>query len=195
MAYAEFQPGLAQQAESSTPYRNALRSGCPYCCLLRLVVAKMAQRYRRVPVGELGEEEEAKKQRAERIDYITAKIHAVFWVGAAVAIVYFTDLVNVALHDDRVNRLSLNLSILCLATNLGIILYATLWLPLVLRVRVSIDIYSPKIIPIATGLGVLCVLLLMVAFWPIFGLLTPLLVFFLLFGFLFSAHFVPCPSL
>jgi len=154
----------------------------------------MSARYRRVPVGELGEAEEAKKARAERIDYITAKVHAVFWVGTAIAIIYFTDLINVALHDDRVNRISLNLSIVCLAANLGIIVYATLWLPLVMRVTVSIDVYSPRIIPVATGIGVLCVLLLMVAFWPIFGLLTPFLVFFLLFGFLFSAHFVPCPS-
>lgn len=49
-------------------------------------------------------EEEVKKHRAERIDYIQAKIHALFWVGTAMAIIYFTDLINVALNDTRVNR-------------------------------------------------------------------------------------------
>lgn len=81
-----------------------------------------------------------------------------------------------------------------MVTNIGIIIYATLWLPLVLKVTVPIDIYSPKIIPISTAIGVLCVIFLMVAFWPIWGLLTPFLVMFLLFGFLFSAHFIPCPT-
>ena len=64
----------------------------------------MSARYRRVNQVEIGEEEEAKKQRAERIDYITAKIHALFWVLTALAIIYFTDLVNVAFNDTRVNR-------------------------------------------------------------------------------------------
>ena len=64
----------------------------------------MSARYRRVNQTDVGEEEEAKKQRAERIDYITAKIHAFFWVSAALAIIYFTDLVNIAIHDTRVNR-------------------------------------------------------------------------------------------
>ena len=148
--------------------------------------------YLRLPAD--GEEEEAKKQRADRIDYITAKIHAFFWVVTALAIVYFTDLVNVALNGKDVNRISLNLAVMCLAAEIGIIIYAVLWLPIVLKVKVTVDKYNPKIIPVATGLGALCVLLLMVAFWPIFGLVTPLLVFFLLFGFLMSAHFVPCPT-
>ena len=159
----------------------------------------MAARYRRVPGAEAGDEaDEAKKLRAQRVDYISAKIHALFWVCLAVAIIYYGDgketLVQIALTDERVNRISLNVAIMCLAANIGIIIYAVLWLPLVLKVNVDINIYSPKIIPTATILGLLCVVLLMVAFWPIYGLLTPFLVFFLLFGFLFSAHFVPVPS-
>jgi hypothetical protein len=139
------------------------------------------------------EDDEAKKKQAERIDYITAKIHAFFWVGTAIAVVYFTDLVNVVLNDARVNRISLNLAVICLVANLGIILYATVWLPVVMKVTMSIDLYSPKIIPISTSIGLVCVICLMIALWPIWGLLTPFLVLFLLFGFLFSAHFVPCP--
>lgn len=92
-------------------------------------------------------------------------------------------------------RISLNLSVVCLAANIGIIIYATLWLPLVAKVTIPIDVYNPRIIPLSTAIGLSCVVLLMLAFWPIWGLLTPLLVMFLLFGFLFSAHFVPCPSI
>lgn len=64
----------------------------------------MSVRYRRLNVNDENCEEEVKKQRAERIDYIQAKIHALFWVGTAVAIIYFTDLINVALNDTRAYR-------------------------------------------------------------------------------------------
>lgn len=64
----------------------------------------MSVRYRRVSASDENCEEEVKKQRAERIDYIQAKIHALFWVGTSIAIIYFTDLINIALHDARINR-------------------------------------------------------------------------------------------
>ena len=50
------------------------------------------------------EEELKKRTRAERLDLITAKIHAVFWVAAAICIFIFTDIFNVALYNEKVNR-------------------------------------------------------------------------------------------
>lgn len=64
----------------------------------------MAARYRRVTqVDGAGEEESTKKVRAERADRISAKIHALVWVFAAMAIVYFTDFFTL-LHSDKLNR-------------------------------------------------------------------------------------------
>jgi hypothetical protein len=62
----------------------------------------MTTRYRKVAQAD-PEEEESKKIRAERIEKITAKIHAVFWVAAAVAVFIFTDTINL-IHSDRINR-------------------------------------------------------------------------------------------
>ena len=81
----------------------------------------------------------------------------------------------------------------CFVANMGVILYLTLWLPLVLKITIPWEIYCPHLIPISTALGVLSVLLLTIAFWPIFGLLSPLIIVILLMGFLFSSHFIPWP--
>ena len=64
--------------------------------------------YRRLQQSETNaeeyEEELKKRTRADRLDRITAKIHAVFWVAAAVCIFIFTDILNVALYNEKVNR-------------------------------------------------------------------------------------------
>jgi hypothetical protein len=64
----------------------------------------MSARYRRVNQGEVDEEDENKKASAERAERISAKIHALFWVLAAITIVYFTDL-GPLLFSDKLNRL------------------------------------------------------------------------------------------
>ena len=179
--------------------------------------------YRRVAQADNPEGgDEVKKQRAERIDRITAKLHALLWVGLSIALLVYTNLLKVAYSDARVNRCvhaflrrpfpsstvslpcldaahfpltrySLSLAVVCFVANMGIVLYLTLWLPLVLKVTVPWDIYCPHLIPISTVLGLLVVFLLVVAFYPIYGMLTPLIMGILLMGFLFSTHFIPWP--
>lgn len=179
----------------------------------------MPVRYRRVAQAETGEDE-SKKIRAERADRISAKLHALVWVLAAIGVIYFTDFFNLV-HSDKLNRLvfldatlsilvdrfnitctskprlflrfALNLAIICFFTNVGIFLYLTVWLPLVLKITAPWDVYCPNMIPMSTGLGVAFSLLFIIAFWPVWGILTPLYVAILLIGLIFSAHFVPWP--
>lgn len=63
----------------------------------------MAARYRKVPTEEDSSQEESKKQRAERIEKISTKFHALFWVIAAIFLVIFTDLHDVAFSEE-INR-------------------------------------------------------------------------------------------
>lgn len=176
----------------------------------------MAARYRRVNQQEAGEEE-FKKIRAERADRISAKLHALVWVIVAVALIYFTDFFDL-ICSDKLNRyfiymhvltsftlfshpapsflilrFALNLAIVCLFSNIGIFLYLTVYLPYILKVTAPWDIYCPNMIPISTMLGVAFTLCFMLAFWPVWGILTPLYVAILLVGLIFSAHFVPWP--
>ena len=89
------------------------------------------------------------------------------------------------------SRFYLNLAIILFTANICIMLYLTLWLPYVQRVHIPYDIYCPNMIPIATAFGVLSYILFIVAFWPVWGLLSPLIVTIELFGMIFSLHFVP----
>ena len=61
--------------------------------------------YRRVAQADNPEGgDEVKKQRAERIDRITAKLHALLWVGLSIGLLIYTNLLKVAYSDERVNR-------------------------------------------------------------------------------------------
>ena len=91
------------------------------------------------------------------------------------------------------SRMSLNAAVVCLVANMGIVLYLTLWLPLVMQINIPWDIYCPHLIPISTGLGILCVILFMISFWPIYGMVSPFIISTLLMGFLFMTHFIPWP--
>lgn len=63
----------------------------------------MTARYRRVAQSEPEEEETNKKQQAQRIERITAKIHAAVWVALAGLLAYFTDFLHL-LISNRINR-------------------------------------------------------------------------------------------
>lgn len=67
----------------------------------------MTTRYRRVQQSdgaERNEEELNKKKRAERVEKITAKLHAVVWVIVAILAFVFSDIIRIAIYDHRVNR-------------------------------------------------------------------------------------------
>lgn len=50
------------------------------------------------------EAEERKKSRAERMENINNKIHALLWVVAAGTVLYYTDFFRVLLEDPKVDR-------------------------------------------------------------------------------------------
>jgi hypothetical protein len=66
-------------------------------------------------------------------------------------------------------------------------------LPLVQKVTVPWEIYCPRLIPTSAALGVSSLLLVVMAVWPVYGLLAPLIVLLSAMGLLFSTHFIPWP--
>jgi hypothetical protein len=68
----------------------------------------MVARYRRVAQTENPEEQDVKKKRADRIERITSKLHALVWIAASVAITVYTQILQNAVSDIRVNRLGFN---------------------------------------------------------------------------------------
>jgi hypothetical protein len=65
----------------------------------------MTTRYRRVPQNEPEERADAdKKRRAERVEKITAKIHALIWVVVAALLVYYSKVFDLLADPAKTNR-------------------------------------------------------------------------------------------
>lgn len=60
-------------------------------------------RYRKVPKDEEDEDEEYKKQKANRSEIINAKLHSLFWIFLSAFLIYFTDFISL-LYSDKINR-------------------------------------------------------------------------------------------
>lgn len=156
------------------------------------------------------EEEESKKQTVERLEQITTKIHALFWVLSALFLGYYLDIFSVALNHHKVDRyvlfllfflivdlfpsrIFLNLAAGTFMANLCIIIYLTIWLPMIQKVTIPWDIYCPRMIPTATFLGIVCMFSLVMAFWPVWGFFSPLFISVFFLGLIFGTHFIPWP--
>lgn len=83
----------------------------------------------------------------------------------------------------------MNLTLICLGLNMTILCYVTIALPMK-GLEADIQL-TPKLIPILTASGLLLPLFLTLAIWPVWGMLSPLYMFFLSFGFIFSLTFLP----
>lgn len=130
--------------------------------------------------------------RERRIGQISSKLHALLWVGLSVAVVMYTDIIHVSLHDKRVRTFFLAIGIACNIAALIIFLYLVCWLSYIKRID-KWDVHSPKAIPFATGCGVLSIIAYIIALWPIYGFLTPFLIGILTFGTIFSVILIPLP--
>ncbi len=64
-----------------------------------------ATRYRRVPQNdqEIDQEQLDKKRQAERVEQISAKIHAFIWIVVTIFLAQFTDIFGLIISD-RINR-------------------------------------------------------------------------------------------
>ncbi len=102
------------------------------------------------------QDEEEGVQRDSVAERIRNKLHALAWALVGGGVLYWTNLVKVALFDDRVNRFWFNLATICSAANFIILLYLTVWLTHVKRVTIPWNIYCPRAIPSITILGVVC---------------------------------------
>lgn len=73
----------------------------------------MATRYRRVPQSEPDERADAdKKKRAERVEKITAKIHALIWVIVSAVLIYYSHVFEILADSSKTNRYMISLFIL-----------------------------------------------------------------------------------
>jgi len=140
----------------------------------------------------------AKSKAEQRWAYVMRKFWAVVWVGFALFIAKVVDLWHVVTEDYvtgrpqfRLHRGYFKLGIICFALWVAVATYLVVWVKYVLKVEQEWEEYAPRSIPFATCCGVVGIVSFIVAFWPVWGLLTLPICFVLFMGLLHSAHFVP----
>ena len=135
----------------------------------------------------------AKKRRSELAEQVATKIQAAAWVAAGGFVAYQTDLPVVLLAGTETNRFWCDVAAACFAANCVLCFYLTVWLPHVQRIDLEWNVYCPRVIPTMTVLGLTCGFSLIRGLWPVWGLLTPLILGLVAMACLMSLHFIPIP--
>ena len=152
------------------------------------------QRYARVPTDDAATTRAAaKKRRSELAEPVATKIQAAAWVAAGGFVAYQTDLPVVLLAGTETNRFWCDVAAACFAANCVLCFYLTVWLPHVQRIDLEWNVYCPRVIPTMTVLGLTCGFSLIRGLWPVWGLLTPLILGLVAMACLMSLHFIPIP--
>lgn len=84
-----------------------------------------------------------------------------------------------------------NIGIVALVVFAVLILYASIYLPYVRKISIDVQIYAPRLIPVATVFGCIASLGFMFGLWPIFGFFTPIILSINFFAFIMVSHFLP----
>ena len=121
------------------------------------------------------------------------KIFEVAWVILAILVARWTSFFTTIWSGEKANRGLIRLAAVGFGINAVLFLYLSVYLP---RVKGLVNssawsVYCPRVIPSMTGVGVLTILILIRATWPVWGFLAPLILGIQFMGALMSLHFIP----
>ncbi|XP_019620726.1 PREDICTED: transmembrane protein 128-like [Branchiostoma belcheri] len=122
--------------------------------------------------------QQAKEEKLSRIN-----AHTIFWLVASMAMFYYTDIAVALRVDPRINWLWLLPGAVLIGLNVGIGAFLIVWLSWIKGV--STDEWEkryPSAIPTATASFIIGGLCCMVGLWPVWGFLTPIILFTLFMG-------------
>jgi len=135
--------------------------------------------------------EDRKRKRTEDVEWYSLKIQALLWCTGAAAATYFSDIINVCISSKKVNRFWFNAGVVCLTIAAVLVCYMAIWVPRVLKIQYEPQVYSPRLLPVTGAFSILCGLFFIVGLWPVYGFLTPAILFVIWVGGLMSSHFIP----
>ena len=117
------------------------------------------------------------------------RVQALFWIAVACLIVYKTNFFRQLWENDDINEVFMSLALICLGINVSLMFYVTLIRPLQ---GLDDNLENlPSLIPIMSVAGVLLPIFLILAIWPIWGILSPVYIFVLTMGYIFVLTFLP----
>merc|ERR1712070_1323736 len=115
--------------------------------------------------------------------WLQNKLWACVWIGFAVFVAQYIELQHVILHDYvpgkpryRLNRLFFNIALACFAGWCCGAAYLIVWVKVILTITI---------------LSVVSLICFCIAFWPVWGILTLPIVWFIFMGSINLCHFVP----
>jgi hypothetical protein len=92
-------------------------------------------------------------------------------------------------ENEDINPMFMNLSLICLGINMSILIYVTMIMPL--KGQESDIEKIPSLVPVMAICSVALPIFLMIAIWPVWGLWSPIYLFVLSLGYIFSLTFLP----
>lgn len=140
---------------------------------------------------ELSQREIAKRKWVERLNWIWRKLHAGFWVGSAVMMIWWTNFFRVIWESPLVQRTYFNLALACLAFNIFMLGYLAIWCACIKQIEEPWETHLPQAVPVMGLVGILTFLFFLFALWPVWGFLTIVIQFVFFLGFLNAGHFLP----
>jgi hypothetical protein len=137
---------------------------------------------------ELAQAREARKKLwVSRLSNASNLAQDFFWMTSAIAVLYYTNFFLVIWESDAVNRLFFGFSLL----GFGIFATITVYASFFTGKHDIIEVVAPNLIPIATAVGVFTYICAHVAFWPVWGWMTPLILFVQMFGYMIAGSYMP----
>lgn len=117
----------------------------------------------------------------------------VAWVATASIVIKLSNTPSVFLSDERVIRPLLHAALVLVGINTLLVLYLAIYLPKIKGIQDSSgwDVYCPRVVPSMTIFGAVAAILLIRCTWPVWGVLSPLILGAEALGALFALHFVP----
>ncbi|XP_030841330.1 transmembrane protein 128 isoform X2 [Strongylocentrotus purpuratus] len=147
-------------------------------------------KYRKMDPKKL--EEMQKKRDEEEEARVTSpyNIQTVFWILASIAIFKLTDFVPAMFYDSAVKKTWLYIGAGFIGINMAIALYLIIVCSWIRKIT-DWEKHSPSAVPIATCSFVSGTLCINIALWPVYGFLTPVLLFTLFMGFIVIVSLLP----
>eukprot|EP00249_Psilotum_nudum_P004007 c17529_g1_i1 orf=313-927(-) len=122
------------------------------------------------------------------------RLENVLWIASAAFIIYYGDFRSnffaLLANDPRIRRTPFNIALACIFVDIGIILYLAIRLRLMSRMEGRLNTVAPGAIPAAAVVGLAAFILLSIALWPIWSLLTLPMLFTLFMTFVVIAPYV-----
>lgn len=131
---------------------------------------------------------ELRKQKwLSRFNHFSNSAHAAFWIISCIAVTYYTNFYSTIWQHPNINSPFFAITLACSGAFLTLISYAAFFTPK----HEEIEVIAPNLIPTATIVALVTFVTANLAFWEIWGWMTPGLLITLVFGHLIAGSLLP----